>query len=380
MDTEGLLEVIGSIYGSVLEDEAEARWMDLLRDSVGSEHAVLSEVTPALLSLHCSGMDENMRPLAHRLAFTTMHDPALASMPAKAAIRMSDHLPLRDLLRTDVFHELVRPMRGGHALAFTWRVPGGGRAAIAICRDIDRARDFDDGELAALQPVLLHVQNALRIRARLRALEASLAQAHAALDAMPEAAVIVDRARRVRYLNSAARRLSREGDVRIECGTLRAAHAREDRALQALVGRTLALARGMQAPSHAGDGTIAHDAQMQIAIARTPPLRPLLVAAMPATGVAERFGHALATEAAVLLLRDPDRLAQGSIEGLGLAFDLTPREAELALALAQGASLAQAARGLGIGEGTARQYLKRVFAKTGATRQAELVGLLRNLG
>ena len=94
MDTEGLLEAIGSLYGTMLEDGAEARWMDVVRDCVGAEHAVLSEVTPALLSMHCSGMDENMRPLARQLAFTTMYDPALASMPAKAAIRMSDHLPL----------------------------------------------------------------------------------------------------------------------------------------------------------------------------------------------------------------------------------------------------------------------------------------------
>ncbi|MBP6798341.1 MAG: helix-turn-helix transcriptional regulator [Luteimonas sp.] len=379
MDTEGLLEAIGSLYGTMLEDGAEARWMDVVRDCVGAEHAVLSEATPAALSMHCSEIDDGMRPLARRLAFTTMYDPALASMPAKAAIRMSDHMPLRDLLRTELFHELVRPLHGGHALAFTWPAAGGGRSAIAVCRDIDRARDFGDDELAAMQPVLLHVQNALRIRARLRALEASLAHAHAALDAMPEAAIIVDGARRVRYLNPAARRLALEGDVRVERGALRASRARDDRALQALLDRALGLARGMRMPRDRGDAAV-DDGRMQIAIARVPPLRPLLVAAMPAAGVASCVGHALAADAAVLLLRDPDRLPEGSVESLALAFDLTPREAELALALAQGAPLAQVACQLGIGAGTARQYLKRVFAKTGVARQSALVGLLRNLG
>lgn len=378
--TEALLDAIGSIYGTILEDAPETRWMDLLRDCVGAEHAVLSEVTPATLSMHCSRIDDDMRPLARRLAFTTMYDPALASMPVKAAIRMSDHMPLRELLRTDTFHELVRPMHGGHALAFTWRQSGEGRSAIAICRDIDRTHDFDDGELAALQPVLLHVQNALRIRARLRALEASLSHAHAALDAMPEAVVIIDRARRVRYLNPAARRLTLEGDVLIDRNALRAGRTRDDRALQSLVDRALRLACGVRMPQAAGGEVDAHEGCMQLALPRSPPLHPLLVAAMPAAGVASYIGPGLAAEAAVLLLRDPDRMPQGSVESLGLAFDLTPREAELALALARGASLSLAARQLGIGEGTARQYLKRVFAKTGVARQAELVGLLRGLG
>lgn len=51
------------------------------------------------------------------------------------------------------------------------------------------------------------------------------------------------------------------------------------------------------------------------------------------------------------------------------------------LALARGFTLAAAARQLDIGEGTARQYLKSIFGKTGVRRQAELVKLLlRSLG
>ena len=54
-------------------------------------------------------------------------------------------------------------------------------------------------------------------------------------------------------------------------------------------------------------------------------------------------------------------------------FDLTPAEARLVLRLMTGASLQSAAKTLGIKYGTARTYLKSVFKKTGACRQAELV-------
>ena len=57
---------------------------------------------------------------------------------------------------------------------------------------------------------------------------------------------------------------------------------------------------------------------------------------------------------------------------------LTPREAALAACLAAGRSLVEAAHELNLTEETARNYSKRIFAKTGTTGQADLVR--RSLG
>jgi DNA-binding CsgD family transcriptional regulator len=57
-------------------------------------------------------------------------------------------------------------------------------------------------------------------------------------------------------------------------------------------------------------------------------------------------------------------------------FGLTSAEARLAALLADGMSLAEAAAALAISEGSARTYSKRIFAKTGVSRQAELVRLV----
>lgn len=59
-------------------------------------------------------------------------------------------------------------------------------------------------------------------------------------------------------------------------------------------------------------------------------------------------------------------------------FDLTPAEARLAAAMAEGKALAEAARGAGVTVKTARTYLERIFAKTGTHRQADLLALLRS--
>jgi DNA-binding CsgD family transcriptional regulator len=54
-------------------------------------------------------------------------------------------------------------------------------------------------------------------------------------------------------------------------------------------------------------------------------------------------------------------------------FELSPAQAQLAALLYDGASVKQAAVKLGITEGSARQYLKKVFEKTGVKRQLDLI-------
>lgn len=59
-------------------------------------------------------------------------------------------------------------------------------------------------------------------------------------------------------------------------------------------------------------------------------------------------------------------------------FGLTKAEARLALALAEGRSPAQAAKDFDVKLTTIRSQLQQIFAKTGTSRQAELVAMLLN--
>ncbi|WP_245319028.1 helix-turn-helix transcriptional regulator [Mesorhizobium temperatum] len=59
-------------------------------------------------------------------------------------------------------------------------------------------------------------------------------------------------------------------------------------------------------------------------------------------------------------------------------FDLTPAEARLAVELASGLSLQEAAMEIGIAVKSARTYLERVFRKTETSRQSQLVALLKS--
>ncbi|MCJ2049632.1 helix-turn-helix transcriptional regulator [Methylobacterium sp. J-070] len=64
---------------------------------------------------------------------------------------------------------------------------------------------------------------------------------------------------------------------------------------------------------------------------------------------------------------------------LQVVYRLTPAEARLAQALFGGISLAEAASRFAVTAATARSQLKAIFAKTGATRQSDLVRLVTGL-
>jgi DNA-binding CsgD family transcriptional regulator len=89
----------------------------------------------------------------------------------------------------------------------------------------------------------------------------------------------------------------------------------------------------------------------------------------------------LAAAAVAMLIRRSPRPAPVSIRHALVrdAFNLTDREVDVAVLLAEGLPLTDIARHLRIQVGTARNHLKSVFEKTDTSRQAELVALMARL-
>ena len=63
------------------------------------------------------------------------------------------------------------------------------------------------------------------------------------------------------------------------------------------------------------------------------------------------------------------------LEQLAAAYRLTRAESRVALHIIEGGDIASYARQAGVSAGTARTQLKSVFAKTGVSRQGELIKL-----
>lgn len=106
-------------------------------------------------------------------------------------------------------------------------------------------------------------------------------------------------------------------------------------------------------------------------------LRPLSLLVAPLNS--ERCQHFCFNHnanCAAIFIGSPPQIDSPDIEVIRMLYELTPAEARLAGALARGKSMDEICSFYQISVHTARTQLKAVFAKTGTTRQAELVNLI----
>ncbi|MBN8986859.1 MAG: helix-turn-helix transcriptional regulator [Rhizobiales bacterium] len=103
---------------------------------------------------------------------------------------------------------------------------------------------------------------------------------------------------------------------------------------------------------------------------------PVVVRVLPVDGAAR---SPFLGARAILIFSGFDEREPEQLTMLRQAFLLTPSEARLALCLAGGKSLEQAAQEMAIAQETARSHLKSVFRKTATHRQGELIAVVSRL-
>ena len=81
----------------------------------------------------------------------------------------------------------------------------------------------------------------------------------------------------------------------------------------------------------------------------------------------------------MVMLCDPDRPSQVPAAWMMDAYGLTSAEVRVAVAASCGTTIADTARRLAISPNTVKTHRRRVFEKTGTTRQAELSRLMATI-
>ncbi|MCP1766952.1 helix-turn-helix transcriptional regulator [Bradyrhizobium japonicum] len=96
---------------------------------------------------------------------------------------------------------------------------------------------------------------------------------------------------------------------------------------------------------------------------------------LPLSSVLRNGSERVVNAAGALLLRKVSLGGQSYGELIARTFDLTPAELRVFLSIVEIGGIPETAAALGIAETTAKTHLHRVFAKTGVSRQADLVKL-----
>lgn len=223
-------------------------------------------------------------------------------------------------------------------------------------------RMFSSDGLQSMRHLTPHLDRALRLQMLLNAVNLRADMISGALDHLTLGIILVDRSGVPFWSNRRAKEIMDRSDALRPSST-------------GLIGRTPTHSRSVRELITAA---VFDDTQGILAIDREDGLRALLLIASPlkATGSATAL-NSNESAGGVVFICDPDRNDEPTVESLRRAFDLTHREAQMAIAVARGHGLGAAAEAMGVALTTARTQLQQAFAKTGTSHQAEHAALIQ---
>jgi DNA-binding CsgD family transcriptional regulator len=237
------------------------------------------------------------------------------------------------------------------------------QAGVALHRTRKAGR-YEAADIEQFTFLHRHIERALTMAFKLGTLGTLQRCSAELLDRNPVAVILLDAHRTVVYRNRAADQLNADG-VRIHKGGISLTRRQDNDRLQRLITEALAvdeLVRTGNSVMRAARPS----AKPPYSILVTPMSRsyPALTALRPAVCVA---------------IADPTLQQPLATQRLRSLFELTEAEARLAVLLASGEGVREAAATLQISYGTARVRLAEIFRKTDTHRQGELVRLLATI-
>jgi len=262
----------------------------------------------------------------------------------------------REALGLKMVQRYVEAFEAGADSSGTTKQAAGRKLIAALW---DEGRIFSGDNLRTMRLLIPHLDRALRLEMRLNSADLHRSLVSGALDYLTYGVVLVDSFGVPLFFNKRAEEIIKQSDaLRLSPTGLNGRHLLDTRSLRELI-----------------EEAVSAGTQGILAVSRGDHLRPLLLIAAPLTPTGKLDG-ANQPVGGVVFISDPDRTDNPSVESLRRAFDLTYREAQTAIAIADGHGLQAAAEAMGVALTTARSQLQQAFAKTGTCHQAELAALV----
>lgn len=345
------------LYGSCTESKRWREALDILCTETGARSAVVHAIRVRGSQVH---------------SYWTAHDTWLDSFCYDAFISdlSNPRLECERLRRVagglasdeDLFHDVERPIVKrlqtklreiglGRFLGALMPVGSDRYVALALHRDTRDRSDFSTQQRDRIVSLLPHFQQAVCLAETVAASQPAEALLRCHLDRWQCGLVVCDTSGEVQWLNQKAKvQLNAGHGLFLRRGVLKATGSQsQQRLAKALQDQSASSTPGFLAIQ---SGNLSWH---------------LAVQGLDLLGPDGRVNSLLIT------LTDNNPAGQIPAEALMALFELTSAEAKLTSALVAGTSLEQYALLRGVTVGTARYQLKRVLAKTGSSRQSDLV-------
>ena len=367
MSIEKYSSLLATLYGVLLERNPVQNLLAPLRQATGADSAALvlrhpEELDTGLIlsdGLSSTAASEPDNPYS---SYFYKMDP-FTNLPEGQVVSLDEIVSAEALEKSEFYQQLLRPHGIYYILAVDIRDSNGISASLRFQRS--QGRDaFGDEHRRLLVTLVPHLRQILRLYNQLENTESERSLFESAVNRLSVACIILDENRRVMRTNSGAEELiARKDGISIRSDSLHLSTRQKSQELQSAIEETLAAQRK-------GEFTMA----LAMAAPRSPdrPGLGLIVRPVPHS----EWFEGQSTPSVVVFISDPEQEISTSAEALRKLFELTPAEAKLSLLLAEGNSLDQTAKQLGISTHTGRAHLRAIFAKTGVTQQSQLVSLI----
>lgn len=358
--------IVGSLYDAALLPDTWRRALGELTSWTGANlfHLVQWNATSqqSRFNVHSEGIEG---PIRLYDAYYGRIDPrrVLASeCPEGEVSACQRHFDASFISRSEYYQDYLAPWGVRHTLSSSVLTEGDDRILVGLVRASERGA-FADEEIKRTQRLMPHLRRACRLWMRTRDLHESLAIDRQAAHSTGLAVFGLDANGKIVFANGHAEALLGDDDsLVVKGGRLRAtAPADASRLRRAIV--------------QAVESKLA--SSLPVSGVRSGPQACFVsVASLPQEGL---LAPALGRARALVTARRRGQAGTLSSQQLSQIFGLTPAECGAALALLDGKSPEEYARGARLSMSTVRTQLRAVYAKTNTRGQAEVVGLLKAL-
>jgi DNA-binding CsgD family transcriptional regulator len=365
-DDDALTRLIGHIYDAALDSTLWVGVLERIGEFVGGRAGGIvtkDSVTKAGTPHHCFGVDPHYVQL---YADTHSRFDPVATLPlfdVEQILSVPELMPYEEFCDGRFFHEWMRPQGLVDCANSVLEKSALSCSFLTIIRD-EASGVVDDDMRLRMEQIVPHVRRAVLIG---KAAEHKAAQAATfvdVLDGLNAGMFLIAADGRIVHANTAGDAMLSAGDcLRSTSGRLVARDSQADKILRgtlaAAAGGDIAIGvKGIALPlsTHDGEHYVAH-------------VLPLTSETRRLAGVAGAATSAVFVRKAALNSRSaPDVIAR--------AYELTPTELRVLLAIVEVGGIPEVAAALGVAASTIRTHVGRLLAKTGTGRQADLVKLV----
>ena len=287
-------------------------------------------------------------------------EDAFVDLPVGKAMLLDDVLDRESFQQSQYYKDYLHKAGVEHLLGIDMVDDNGYSARLRITRGAE-ADNFNQGDKTLVESLIPHLTQAIALYSRIVQAQSQAQAYQDAFDHMDMGCIILDRKLQVQTINKAAEDLL-AGDygLKLRDNCLSVGGAEENRRFKSLV-EAITTRQIEEAGS-----VRAFRIHSQSSVAGL----GLLCRALPPASTPD------AGPSVAIFISDPQKPRVNRVELLEQLFGLTAAESRLALLLANGLSLDEAAEELGVTRNTAKSHLSASFSKTGVTRQPALVQLI----